>query len=111
MPEVVTQYPQIVRKLLRQEGIACGEGESPQILTACPSENFCSLSGGELCVYGLGEVPQMTQIGPRDLAPYAADVAVALSAWEAALAAGALVIVALGVGLALGRRQRQPPSG
>ncbi len=67
MPELLTKHPKIVKSLLAQEGIACGKGATQQILTACPKENFCSLKGGELCVYGLDESNKMTQFSKKDL--------------------------------------------
>lgn len=68
MPEVITRYPDIVLKLLNDVGAACGEGLPQKILRSCPPENFCSLPTGELCVYGLDEIQQMTQIGSADFA-------------------------------------------
>ena len=67
MPELLTKHPKIVKSLLTQEGIACGQGATQEILTKCPKENFCSLKGGELCVYGLDESHKMTQFSKKDL--------------------------------------------
>lgn len=39
-----------------------------QILKQCPSERFCALPGGEICVYGIEQIPQMTQIKSTELA-------------------------------------------
>ena len=37
------------------------------ILTQCPRERFCATPVGEICVYGLDEIPQMTQISPAEI--------------------------------------------
>lgn len=62
MPEVITRYPDIVLKILRDAGIECGTGAAPEILLNCPPERFCSLPTGEICVYGLDEISKATQI-------------------------------------------------
>lgn len=62
MPEIVTKYPDIVLQILSETGAECGTGAVQKILTAYPSERFCSLPTEEICVYGLNEIPQMTQI-------------------------------------------------
>lgn len=67
MPEILTRHPDVVLSVLKGSGAQCGVGVKPQILTACPAERFCALSEGELCVYGLGEVSQMTQVSRQDL--------------------------------------------
>ncbi len=67
MPEIITKYPDITLKVLRDAGAKCGEGAPQQILTKCPVERFCSLPTGEMCVYGLNEIPQMTQIKAHEL--------------------------------------------
>jgi hypothetical protein len=33
-----------------------------EILTKCPTDRFCKLPGGEICVFGLPDAPRMTQI-------------------------------------------------
>ena len=67
MPEILTKNPELVLHLLNEVGAKCGKDEKPLILTKCPPESFCSLSGGELCVYGLNNVSSMTQISAHDL--------------------------------------------
>jgi len=62
MPEQLTKYPEVTLQVLRSAGASCGKGASKTILTGCPTERFCKLPGGELCVYGLGEAATMTQI-------------------------------------------------
>jgi len=66
MPEQLTKHPDVTLQVLRRGGAKCAEGAPQAILTQCPSERFCKLPGGELCVYGLGEAPRMTQISSSD---------------------------------------------
>ncbi len=63
MPEVLTKYPDIVMKLLRNLGAKCGlqETSSPTILKRCPRSNFCEVPNGELCVLGLDKADKLTQ--------------------------------------------------
>jgi hypothetical protein len=105
MPEQISKYPDVTLKVLKGAGARCGEGITPKILTKCPAERFCSLSTGEICVYGIKEIPQMTQIATKELAqvvcPGARPSSMAVPApWSAEViaVAGALV-----VGLAVGR--------
>src|SRR5688500_17097990 len=67
MPELLTKHPDTVIKVLKSEGAQCGTGAKPKILTKCPPDKFCTLAGGELCVYGSNELGQMTQLAPTDL--------------------------------------------
>jgi hypothetical protein len=67
MPEVISKHPEVTIQVLQGAGAACGEGAPQRILTKCPPERFCATSTGEICVYGLNEIPQMTQIESRDL--------------------------------------------
>ena len=68
MPEIITKYPDIVLQVLRESGAECGAGAVQKILTACSPEQFCSLPTGEICVYGLDEIPKMTQISSAEIA-------------------------------------------
>ncbi len=68
MPEQISKYPEVTLKVLKGAGARCGEGLEQKILTRCPEERFCSLPTGEICVYGVGEISQMTQITSRELA-------------------------------------------
>ena len=68
MPEQISKYPDVTLEVLKGAGAKCGEGAPQKILTQCPAERFCSLSTGEICVYGINEIPQMTQIKPQELA-------------------------------------------
>jgi hypothetical protein len=66
MPEQLTKHPEVTLQVLRSGGAKCGEGLVPSILTRCPSERFCQLPGGEICVFGLPDAPRMTQISAAE---------------------------------------------
>lgn len=66
MPEQLTKHPEVTLEVLRSAGAACGTGAQQDILKACPAERFCKLPGGEVCVYGLPQAAQMTQITAAD---------------------------------------------
>ncbi len=67
MPEVISKHPEITIKVLEEAGAHCGPEFQPRILTKCPPERFCSLPTGEICVYGLPEILQMTQISKQEI--------------------------------------------
>ncbi|MEN8260096.1 MAG: hypothetical protein ABFS02_05825 [Pseudomonadota bacterium] len=67
MPEQISKYPQVTLKVLKGAGAVCGEGAEQEILTQCPREQFCSLPTGEVCIFGLDQISQMTQITPEEL--------------------------------------------
>lgn len=100
MPEVITKYPDIVLQILRESGAECGTGAVQRILTACPTERFCSLPTGEICVYGLNEIPQMTQISSAEIAQVVS--AVPVSAPIFSIEAFLLISLALIVGVFFG---------
>jgi hypothetical protein len=68
MPEQISKYPDVTLKVLQDAGAACARGAPQKILTKCPANRFCALPTGEVCVYGIPEIPQMTQISPKELA-------------------------------------------
>jgi len=68
MPEQISKYPDVTLEVLKGEGARCGEGAKQRILTKCPEQNFCSLKTGEICVYGIKDIPKMTQISTQELA-------------------------------------------
>jgi hypothetical protein len=68
MPEQISKYPEVTLQVLTGAGARCGEGIPPKILVKCPAERFCALPGGEICVYGITQIPQMTQITTKELA-------------------------------------------
>jgi hypothetical protein len=69
MPEQISKYPDVTLEVLKGQGAVCGKGAPQKILTKCPAERFCSLKTGEICVYGINEIPKMTQIKAQELAP------------------------------------------
>jgi hypothetical protein len=96
MPEIITKYPDVTTQVLASAGARCGVGEPQKILTRCPRESFCAFPGGEVCVYGLGDVAKMTQVTRREICERPAQgAALDLDATLAAPAfAVALVLVA-----------------
>jgi hypothetical protein len=67
MPEVITKHPDVVKEVLQSAGAKCGVGAPQKILTKCPREQFCSLPGGEICVYPVSRIPDMTQLTRAEL--------------------------------------------
>jgi hypothetical protein len=65
MPEQISKYPDVTLKVLREGGAVCGQGAQQKILKQCPRDRFCSLRTGEICVYGINEIPKMTRLPPR----------------------------------------------
>ena len=68
MPEQISKYPDVTLQVLKGAGARCGEGAAQKILTQCPAARFCALPTGEICVYGIDEIPHMTQIDMREIA-------------------------------------------
>ena len=110
MPEQITKYPDITLQVLREAGATCGKGSPQNILKQCPADRFCSLPTGEMCIYGINDIPRMTQIAPAELA----QVVCPLSPKGASLAGDFLGIEAAMIGavflggIALGRVWRRP---
>lgn len=67
MPEMLTKHPDVVLKILKDAHIKCATGETQKILTTCPLDKFCSLPSGELCIYGIKDISQMSQISYFDI--------------------------------------------
>ena len=99
MPEQITKYPDVTLQVLREAGARCGEGEPQQILTQCPRERFCALPTGEMCIYGVEQIPQMTQIKTAEIADVVCPVQQSGVGWDAAWFAGLLALAALGTAL------------
>lgn len=97
MPEILTKHPDVVFQVLESQGARCGDGIKPKILTRCPTEKFCTLSGGEFCVFGAQEIDRMTQLSRAEVCGAPA------SPKSAGLpgAAGMPALIALGVALGL----------
>lgn len=114
MPEQLTRHPEVTLQVLRSSGARCGEGLPQEILKTCPAPRFCKLPGGELCVYGLPEALQMTQVTAADWravlpAPPAPPPAPAAPPWlvgGTGVAFGALAAIVL---LRPWRRRGPPP--
>ncbi|MFQ6024173.1 MAG: hypothetical protein ACE5NW_15755 [Acidiferrobacterales bacterium] len=106
MPEQISKYPQVTIKVLKGAGARCGEGVEQQILTRCPPERFCALPTGEICVYGIEQIPQMTQITTQELARIVCperSSTVPPALWNSEVA---LLGVAFAMGLVIGRSWR-----
>lgn len=108
MPELISKYPEVTLKILKEAGAVCAEGAPQKILTACPPERFCSLPTGEVCVYGIPDIPNMTQITPQELAKVVRpdDRKETPCAGEVSAAEGIILGVVFLVGLLLGRLWR-----
>ncbi len=91
MPEIITKYPDVTKQVLESAGARCGRGEPQQILTECPRDRFCAFPGGEVCIFGLDEVPKMTQVGRAELCGAAAGP-VSLADFGSGAGSAALVL-------------------
>ncbi|MGH8650723.1 MAG: hypothetical protein ACREYE_00455 [Gammaproteobacteria bacterium] len=105
MPEQISKYPEVTIQVLKGAGARCGEGAEQKILTQCPHERFCALSTGELCVYGIEEIPQMTQITAKELAGIVCPPELQSSIASISLSSPEIMLlgVAFAVGAAAGR--------
>ncbi len=113
MPEQITKYPEVTIQVLREGGARCGAGVEKQILTQCPSEQFCAFPSGEVCIYGISQIPQMTQVKPQELARVVcpagqrSEANPGTAAWPDPGALGVTFALGLAVGVvALKRRSR-----
>lgn len=100
MPEQLTKHPDVTLQVLRSGGARCGEGLKQEILTQCPAQRFCKLPGGELCVYGLPEARNMTQITAAEWKALVQSLPAASSTSSAP--EGAAVLLSGGGGLLAG---------
>lgn len=114
MPEQISKYPGITLQVLRESGAVCGQGAPQKILTQCPRDRFCSLQTGEICIYGIDEIPKMTQITTQELAkvvcPLAPKSAAVVPSGVPALEA-ALVFAGFISGFGLGKLRSKRPAG
>lgn len=99
MPEQLTKHPEVTLQVLRSAGAKCGEGAPQGILTQCPAERFCKLPGGEVCIYGLSDARNMTQIAAADwqAVQQAVNGSSALRSEESALDSGTVLVGGAGV--------------
>jgi hypothetical protein len=105
MPEQISKYPDVTLQVLKESGAVCGQGAPQTILKQCPRDRFCSLRTGEICVYGINEIPKMTQITSQELAKVVcpqAQKAALFSAGISGLEAALIVAVFLS-GLGAGK--------
>jgi hypothetical protein len=107
MPEQLTKHPDVTLQVLRSAGAQCGAETPQEILKACPAERFCKLPGGEVCVYGIADVPKMTQFTAVDWQAVAAATRVppagALDPVQALASGVALLLLGAAVGWMLRR--------
>jgi hypothetical protein len=109
MPEQISKYPDATLQVLTENGAVCGQGAPQKILKQCPRDRFCSLRSGEICVYGINEIPKMTQITSQELA----KVVCPLSQEPAVFSAGisglesALILAVFFSGLVVGKYWRK----
>jgi hypothetical protein len=106
MPELLTNHPDVTIGVLESQGAQCGPQQAPEILTQCPPEQFCALEGGELCVYGLEQVNEMTQISGQELAAALDGTDEASADGGCSLAAGEATGLGLALVIGLGAAQR-----
>ncbi|MGH8652996.1 MAG: hypothetical protein ACREYE_12870 [Gammaproteobacteria bacterium] len=95
-------------EVLKGAGARCGEGAEQKILTKCPQERFCALSTGEVCIYGIEEIPQMTQITSKELAGIVCPPGLQSSMGLVSLSSPEIVLlgVTFAAGAAVGRLWR-----
>lgn len=106
MPEQITKYPDVTLQVLKGAGARCGEGATQQILKQCPAERFCALPTGEMCIYGVAEIPQMTQVTTAEVAQVVCPPKTLLPGGEPVAAGIALMAgLVLGVSWRRGRRR------
>ena len=113
MPEQITKYPDVTLRVLKGAGAVCGEGATQKILTQCPAARFCALPTGEICVYGINEIPQMTQINAREIAAVVApeiqpDASALLAMWWVG---GVILATGFLAGFVLGRFWKKAAGG
>ena len=106
MPEVITKHPDVVKEVLQSGGALCGVGAEQKILTKCPRDQFCSLPGGEMCVYPVSGIPEMTQLTRAELCQSRTEIP--LFHGPAEWGFGALLSAFAVAGVVLGRRGRRP---
>jgi len=109
MPEQISKYPEVTLQVLKGAGGICGEGAEQKILTRCPAEKFCALPTGEICVFGLEQIPQMTQITVQEVARVVCPLSQAsmFPAMEPTVQ-GILLGSCFVLGLLIGRLWRRP---
>jgi hypothetical protein len=107
MPEQITKYPEVTLEVLKGAAARCGIGVEQRILKTCPPDRFCALPTGEICVYGIQDIPQMTQISVPELARLVCPQQSGVPAPPVAKADAAALGVTFAVGMVLGRWTRK----
>lgn len=110
MPEQISKYPDVTLQVLRESGAVCGQGAPQNILKQCPRDRFCSLRTGEICVYGINEIPKMTQITSQELAQVVCPRAEKAAVFSAGISGleSALIFAAFLSGIAAGKCWQKP---
>jgi hypothetical protein len=110
MPEQISKYPDVTLQVLRESGAVCGQGAAQKILKQCPRDRFCSLRTGEICVYGVNDIPNMTQITSQELAQVVCPKAQKAGVFAADMSGleTALICAVFLSGLALGKYWEKP---
>jgi hypothetical protein len=109
MPEQISKYPDVTLQVLRESGAVCGQGAPQKILKQCPRDRFCSLRTGEICVYGINEIPKMTQITYQELAQVVCPQARKAALFSAGISGleAALIFAVILSGLIVGKYRRK----
>jgi hypothetical protein len=109
MPEQISKYPDVTLQVLRESGAVCGQGAPQKILKQCPRDRFCSLRTGEICVYGINEIPKMTQITSQELAQVVCPQARKAALFSAGISGleAALIFAVFLSGLIVGKYRRK----
>ena len=112
MPEQISKYPDVTLQVLRESGAVCGQGAPQNILKKCPRDRFCSLRTGEICVYGINEIPKMTQITSQELAKVVCPQAQKTALFSAGISGleAALIFAVFLSGLTVGKYWQKPRS-
>ena len=110
MPEQISKYPDVTLQVLRESGAVCGQGAQQKILKQCPRDRFCSLRTGEICVFGINDIPKMTQITSQELAQVVCPQAQKAALFSAGISGleAALIFAAFLSGLAAGKYWQKP---
>jgi hypothetical protein len=112
MPEQISKYPDVTLQVLRESGAVCGQGAPQNILKQCPRDRFCSLRTGEICVYGIDEIPKMTQITSQELAKVVCPQAQKTALFSAGISGleAALIFSGFLLGVTVGKYRWKPRS-
>jgi hypothetical protein len=110
VPEQISKYPDVTLQVLREGGAVCGQGAQQKILKQCPRDRFCSLRTGEICVFGINDIPKMTQITSQELAQVVCPQAQKTAMFAAGISGleSALFVVVFLVGLGVGKFRERP---